>query len=634
MNTDLTPSNPITLAGLDVTNQEERYAKVPGTAAPQVVCIDAHDLGGVPADTIPASIDLAATVSGATNCLAGTNIVLGATNAAPRAEAGFTARTCSNADDGATAPDTENTTIDQPDTNAFLFPSYSDGLKAASVDHDAEDAFPHPDVEAAISDDAKVNPGGLDDDEAPAFVSIHEMAKESPGDVDQPCDGVEIRALAPIAPGSDLPLDCSTVPLLQKNILAVEVGVTDLIDRLAGIKFAAGDMPNPQILRPAPGAPCLTMIVARDHLRFSFTRLGIAAETQVPLSSPIKGYHPEVAFLLPDTALFDLFVKPEREDVERKARPPGLFAKSTVLFEIAADLGAMAVIIGEARIGVRALPSTVPPALQPLTSMSNLAGVACTHALAGAMVVATTFKLPTSDSGRQDSSSLNVISCKDGSVRAGNGEAFTAVTSGSIVGYSFSIHHRDVRVLAHLLRRAGKRTYSADASRVQFFEADRIVELQQPRTQFPDIVEEARALVVDARGYPVLAMAVIDAGRILSAVKVKDEAKWPVFTTLAFNEASDGDIVLRSRSVDGRNEGLARIAVQGSTSAGPLVYATVAFRNLFRAVCTARADSTVAFHATANGLVVIITNGDRVLTHILANSLKPPLKACRWEEAA
>ena len=129
-------------------------------------------------------------------------------------------------------------------------------------------------------------------------------------------------------------------------------------------------------------------------------------------------------------------------------------------------------------------------------------------------------------------------------------------------------------------------------------------------------------------------MAVIDAGRILSAVKVKDEAKWPVFTTLAFNEASDGDIVLRSRSVDGRNEGLARIAVQGSTSAGPLVYATVAFRNLFRAVCTARADSTVAFHATANGLVVIITNGDRVLTHILANSLKPPLKACRWEEAA
>lgn len=625
------PSRP---DGTDIPNQENQHAKEPREDARQAVPDDASVPSGAAAVKLtPACPADVATVSAGPGELERADLARDAGDAAPCAQAGSTPLCASNADAGISIADNDVTTAGQPDSRAIILLAASPGA-AGPPNPDRDDlvhARPATGFEPGIAGDKGAT--AADAGNSAAFAAG--SGELAPGDnlaaEHQPGNGVRTDAIVPCKYGAGDVLTAG-VQAARKGSMLVTVSVSALVAALDSITLPVADLPDPKSVRTTPGAPCFTMIITNDQMRFHLTRHGTTVETLVPVVERTGGDHEEKAFILPDTALFELFPMAKIRGLERDARPAGPLTEPVVVFEIDPHGPTMAATFGAARIQVRVLPGKAPAAITRFDQAAILLDCSVPHALARALGLASTFKLTESRSARQESSPLNVISCANGSVRGGSGEAFTVVTSSCLAPFGFSVHRRDVRVLAHLLRRAGKWTYRAEGSKIQFADGNRVIEVQQPAKDFADIAAMSDKFRTESGGYPVQAMAVMTAGSIQSAAQVSHDPKHPVMTTVAFSDGHDGDIVLRSRSANGWNEALARVAVLGPASSGPTVYTTVALRNLFAAVCTARADSKIALHATGNALLVVVTDDERVVTHILPSSVKPPLTACRCEQ--
>lgn len=468
-------------------------------------------------------------------------------------------------------------------------------------------------------------------------------------------DSYSNGALVPLEPHSnDLPRLADKVEQKEKLIFAVAVSA--LIAGLEAIRLPAADLPDgeqpparkksstgkklstaktPSVVMDASARPCFTMHKAKDHLRLRLQSGRIKVETkEIALASAPEASAEEAQFILTDAALFELFPEKDLDDLEWKAAPSSPSPEPVIIFEVEQEHPVMFVTFGKARIpiNIKCTEITAPIMLPGIAPTSS--DLISTHTLATSLLIASTFKLPPSRSTRQQVSRLNSITCADGAVRGGNGVAFTSVESDQLKPFSFSVHRRDVRALAHLLRSAGKRSFFADQTRAQFVDANRVIELEQPELEFIEMDWITDRPDGTSTEYPVQMMAVLDACSAQSAIQLRHDINVPYSTTLAFNGDRDGNLVLRSRSIDGRSEALSRVSKLGANSAQEAVYVTIAFKDFYGALGSARPNDKVEIGLKNRCLIVSLSNGDRTTKHYLPTSLKPPLAACRWEEHA
>lgn len=424
------------------------------------------------------------------------------------------------------------------------------------------------------------------------------------------------------------------LPVLMETPRRVAIDLRNSVYALHKLQLPSPDMPtgapHGKRVRNVIGGPRLTMAAGEDHLRLRLERHQVTAEITIPLIEPVRGAG-EIAFDLADSAIFDLLSKSQLESLERKAHHPASTERPAISFVLDTKRPALTLMIGRARYQLNVSLTDCPPPLKVLESPINEIKACDPAELAKALDLAATFKLPESASSRQEASRLNMISCAAGIVRGGTATGFTFVKNSLLEPFEFSLHRRDSRVLAHFLRRIGKCTVRVGDNRVQFENENCIVEVERGCIDFPDYEKNIEEFESAATRYPAMAVDVVYATLIQSIVQATDTSRHPFNTTVAFDACADGNIYLRSRSADGRNEGKARVDVQGARQLPNPLYVSVAVRDLLRAMEAPGPGSQVAVMAVANTLSIVVADNERTVQHFIAASSRPPLILCRDE---